>query len=40
MTLTPYTTPNTVSALRSLWVRNVSMACRKFSPYACAIAAP
>src|SRR5579871_2322173 len=32
MTLTPSTTPNTVSALRSLCVRNVSMACFEFSP--------
>jgi len=31
ITLTPNTTPKTVSALRSLWVRNVSMAWRRFS---------
>jgi len=37
MTLTPSTTPKTVSPLRILWVRNVSIACLRFSPYACAI---
>jgi len=30
-------TPNTVSPLRILCVRNVSIACLRFSPYACAI---
>ena len=33
-TLTPSTTPNTVNPLRSLWVRRVSNACFRFSPYA------
>src|SRR5260370_7744017 len=37
MTLTPSTTPNTVSALRSLCVRKVSSACLRFSLYAWAI---
>ena len=37
ITLTPSTTPNTVSALRILCVRSVSIACFRFSPYACAI---
>src|SRR6516225_8474125 len=40
MTLTPSTTPKTVSALRSLCVRRVPMACLRFSPFACGIAAP
>jgi len=30
MTLTPSTTPKTVSPLRILWVRNVSIACLRF----------
>src|SRR4051794_1382037 len=37
MTLTPRTTPNTVKPLRILWARSVSMACLRFSPWACAI---
>src|SRR5579863_971693 len=37
ITLTPNTTPKTVSALRILCARKVSMACFKFSPYACAM---
>src|SRR5260370_1543942 len=37
MTLTPSTTPNTVSALRSLCVRKGSSACLRFSLYAWAI---
>src|SRR5437764_6530542 len=39
ITLTPRTTPNTVSALRILCARSVSMACFRFSPCACAISA-
>src|SRR5215467_10787789 len=39
ITLTPRTTPKTVSALRILCTRSVSMACFKFSPCACAIPA-
>src|SRR5262245_43667953 len=38
MTLTPRTTPNTVSPLRILCARSVSIACFRFSPCACAIA--
>src|SRR6266446_176169 len=37
MTLTPRTTPKTVRPLRILCVRSVSIACLRFSPYACAI---
>src|SRR5579872_5289307 len=37
MTLTPSTTPKTVSALRSLCVRSVSIACLRFSPCDCAM---
>src|ERR1700761_4966710 len=37
MTLTPRTTPKTVSALRSLCVRRVSIACLRFSPCDCAM---
>src|SRR5438132_4070971 len=39
ITLTPRTTPNTVSALRILCARSVSMACFRFSPCACAMCA-
>src|ERR1700751_2973939 len=37
ITLTPNTTPNTVSALRSLCARSVSIACFRFSPCAWAM---
>src|SRR5579863_5695425 len=37
ITLTPNTTPNTVSALRNLCARSVSIACFRFSPCAWAM---